>query len=214
MAIPRNPLKRARDLLRGRLVQRSLPNLVRDIRYGGYLGGSVFSPFRAQGMHDVESTDWADLATLFGRPSSRPRPDDVIVDVGCGKGRTLAFFHEATRGRNRVVGIEIHPAIGAATRRRFRGVGRVEVLVGDALELLPADATLLYLCNPFDEPLVRRFVALLHEKSTRLAETRIVFHHCSGFFILPFLQRGWTVEPRPRSEVRGRSVVLHAPPAA
>ena len=212
MPVTRNPLLRLRHLLtRGRLLRRSLPNLIRDMRYGAYLGGSVRSPFRLDGMHDAESTDWADLGVLFGQPGSRPRPDDVIVDVGCGKGRALAFFHEVTRGRNRIVGIEIIPEIGEATRRRFAGRGRVEVRVGDALELLPDDATLLYLCNPFDPPLMERLAARLHERATRLADIRIVGIHLSGLFLLPFITRGWTIEPIPRERVSGRAVVLQAP---
>ena len=212
MPVSRNPLIRARDLLRrGRLFERSLPNLLRDMRYGAYLGGSIRSPFRQLGMHDTESTDWADLQHMFTRPSSTPRPADVIVDVGCGKGRTLAYFHEATRGRNRVVGIEIHPEVGAETKRRFRGVGRVEVLVGDALELMPPDATLIYLCNPFDDDHMRRLVDRLHGRASRLSEIRVVCHHCSGLAVLPFLRNGWSPEPIPRDLVRARSVILHAP---
>ena len=185
--------------------------MLRDLRYGTYLGGSIPSPFRREGLHDTESTDWKDLAGMFGRPSARPRAGDVIVDIGCGKGRTLAFFHELTRGNARVVGIEINPDVGAATQRRFRGIGRIEVLVGDALELLPHDATLIYMCNPFDEPLVRRFVALLHERATRLAEVRVVCMHFSGHAVLPFLQRGWKPEPIPRTIVAGRTVILLPP---
>lgn len=212
MPVSRNPFLRARDALRnGRLFRRVIPNLLHDIRWGAYLGGSLESPFHDLGAFRTESSDWADLARLFAHPDARPRPDDVIVDAGCGKGRTLAFFARLTGGRNRVVGIEINPAVAEAARRRFAGVGRVEVLTGDAPALLPHETTLLYLSNPFDEATMRRLVDQMHASLSRLDRVRVVYHH--DLFTGPFVERGWSAE-RLSPEVRMHSSVLRPPRAS
>ena len=209
MPVARNPIRRVVDALRGgRLIRRALPNLLRDLRYGGYLGGSIPSRFRALGMHATESTDWWDLEQMFSHPDTVPRAGDVIVDVGCGKGRVLGYFARVTRGANRVVGIEIDPDIGARTQRRMRGLRSVEVVVGDAIELLPPDASLIYFANPFEEEIVRRFAEALEERSTRLADVRIVYFNSA--YTGPFVERGWRSEPL-RASMRA---VLLRPPAA
>ena len=210
MPVSSNPFVRARDALRnGRLFRRVIPNLLHDIRWGAYLGGSIPSPFPELGAFRTESSDWADLEKLFAHPDARPRPDDVIVDAGCGKGRTLAFFARLTRGRNRVVGIEINPVVAQAARRRFRREKRIEVLTGDAVELLPPETTLLYLSNPFDEAIMRRLVARIHAIPGALDRLRVVYHHDQS--TLPFVERGWTVEPL-SPEVRMHSSLLRPPP--
>lgn len=198
MPVSRNPLRRALDALRGgRLIRHSIPNLLRDLPYGGPLGGSIPSRFKELGQHRVESTDWADLATMFAHPLARPRPDDVIVDVGCGKGRALAFFAQRTKGRNRIVGLELDPEVAEGTRRRLRRLSSVEVVTGDAVANFPADATLVYLCNPFDEPIVERFAARLLRGDVALDRLRIVYFNSAYADV--FRAAGFSVEPLPAS---------------
>ena len=194
MPVSHNPLRRAFDALRGgRLVRHSIPNLLHDLRYGAPLGGSVDSRFRELGQHRVESTDWHDLRSMFAHPLARPTPEDVIVDVGCGKGRALAFFHELTGGRNRIVGLELDPDVAAATRKRFAGRSRIEVLTGDALELLPSEGTLVYLANPFDEPVVRRFAERLLRGDLWLERLRVIYFNPAYEDV--FRDAGFTAQP-------------------
>ena len=91
--------------------------------------------------------------------------EDVIVDVGAGKGRSINWFLDRYPG-TRIVGIELDPDICADTARRLRRHANVEILCGDATTLLPADGTVFYLFNPFDESVMRRFARAMLERGS------------------------------------------------
>jgi SAM-dependent methyltransferase len=207
MPVARNPLRRAIDALRGgRLLRRTLPNFIRDLPFGGYLGGSIPTRFRERDAHNVESTDWWDLDRMFAHPDAVPLPGEVIVDVGCGKGRALAYFVRATRARNRIVGIELDPDVARATRDRFRAHPQVEVIAGDATQLMPRDATLVYMCNPFGPEVVRRFAELLVAEAEGLEHLRIVYWNSA--YVEIFQDLGWQASPLPAST---RAALLRPP---
>jgi SAM-dependent methyltransferase len=138
-------------------------NALRDLRYGKPLGGTIRTKYAHLGAHDVGNADYEDLALLFaGVPVG---PDDIIVDVGCGKGRSINWFLDRYPG-NRIVGIELDPEICAETAKRLRKYERVTVVCGDATALLPADGTVFYLFNPFDESVMRRFAQAMLDRSS------------------------------------------------
>lgn len=81
----------------------------------------------------------------------RPAESDVIVDVGCGKGRVLCCA--ATFPARQVIGVEIDPALCAAAREnaaRMRG-RRCPISVENtaAQEFDYTPATILVMFNPF-----------------------------------------------------------------
>ena len=155
-------------------------NGVRDLRYGRPLGGTIRSRYEHLGAHDVGNADYDDLAILFA--AAGVRPDDVIVDVGAGKGRAINWLlghHPA----NRIVGIELDPEICAATSRRLRKFSQVEILCGDALTLLPRDGSLFYLFNPFDESVMACFRDRLAVLRAGRARTRIVYYNVKALHL-------------------------------
>src|SRR5262249_2972150 len=113
------------------------------------------------GANDVGNADYDDLALLFA--DVPVGPTDVIVDVGCGKGRSINWFLDRYPGR-RIVGIELDPDIGTATAKRLRRHANVTILCGDATTKLPADGTVFYLFNPFDESVMRRFAKAMLDR--------------------------------------------------
>src|SRR5579884_3532730 len=149
-------------------------NAVRDLRYGSFLGGTVRTRYAHLGAHDVGNVEYEDLPPLFA--PADVQPDDVIVDVGAGKGRSINWLLERYP-RNRIVGIELAPEIAAQTARRLRRFGNVSIVAGDATELLPSDGTVFYLFNPFDASVMRRFIdAFLADGMS--PRRRIVYHNC------------------------------------
>jgi hypothetical protein len=149
-------------------------NAIRDLRYGALLGGTVRSRYEHLGAHDVGNADYDDLAILFA--AAEVRADDVIVDVGAGKGRAINWLLRHHPGA-RVVGIELDPEICAATARRLRKYRQVEIVCGDAIELLPADGTLFYLFNPFGAEVMARFRDALVERRAGRGRTRVVYYN-------------------------------------
>ena len=62
------------------------------------------------------------------------RRHDVLVESGTYLGDTVAFFIPHAR---RIVSIEVEPALFEAARARFRGEQTVELILGDALDIVP-----------------------------------------------------------------------------
>ena len=151
-----------------------IPNALRDLRYGWPLAGTIKTRYAHLGARNTTNADYGDLALLFA--AAEVQLDDVIVDVGCGKGRALNWFLGHFPG-NRIIGIELDPEICARTARRLRRHRQVTVVCGDASTMLPRDATLFYLFNPFDRAATMRFRdALLEARAGAIGRTRIVYY--------------------------------------
>jgi SAM-dependent methyltransferase len=131
---------------------------LRDLRYGRPLGGTTRTRYGHLGAFHSTNTPYEDMARLFAGVEVGPR--DVIVDVGCGKGRSLNWLLRSFP-QNRIVGIELDPDLAARTAARLRRRSNVTILTGDATGLLPADGTVFYLFNPFDGTVMERFAAAL-----------------------------------------------------
>jgi hypothetical protein len=61
-------------------------NVLFDLRYGGFLGGSHTSPYAALGIYIAVNTDYRALRLIF---EERLKDSNVLVDMGCGKGRVI-----------------------------------------------------------------------------------------------------------------------------
>jgi SAM-dependent methyltransferase len=154
-----------------------LRSALRDLKHGRPLGGTVRTRFGHLGAFHTSNTPYAALDRLFADVEVGPR--DVIVDVGCGKGRALNWFLDRYP-ENRIKGIELDPEICRKTARRLRRRANVTVLCGDAPTLLPADGTIFYLFNPFDGEVMSRLAAAL----LALPEATIVYYRAD--FLEPF----------------------------
>jgi SAM-dependent methyltransferase len=133
-------------------------NLVIDLRYGGSLAGAMSS--RHPGAAAVSNSPYSVLPHIF---AGRIGPNDVLVDVGCGKGRVINWW--LSQGlRNRMVGIELEPEVAAATARRLRRFPNVTIVNADATTAVPDDATLLYLYSPFDRPTMQRLKSDIEQR--------------------------------------------------
>ncbi len=133
-----------------------LRSAFRDLKHGRPLGGTIRTRFAHLGAFHTTNSSYAELDRLFA--GVEIGPDDVLVDVGCGKGRALNWFLERYP-RNRIKGIELDPEVCRKTARRLRRRTNVTVLCGDAPTLLPRDGTIFYLFNPFDGVVMNRFAA-------------------------------------------------------
>ncbi len=177
-----------------------LRSALRDLKHGRPLGGTIRTRFAHLGAFHTTNSPYADLDRLFA--AVEVGPDDVIVDVGCGKGRALNWFLDRYPS-NRITGIELDPEICAKTARRLRREENVTVLCGDAPTLLPADGTIFYLYNPFDGTVMSRFATALLE----LPAATIVYYRAS--FVEPFrASPRFTVTELHDPTLRERAVIV------
>ena len=80
-------------------------------------------------------------------------PDDVFVDLGCGKGRVVFFV--ATHKLKKVVGVELDNRLLRAAQENLRGlkarVTPVELVQADAARYDLREATIIYMYTPFGQ---------------------------------------------------------------
>ena len=138
-------------------LNRFIYNLAVDFRYGAFLGGVKKTKYLHKGANDTANSDYKVLPHLF---SSIVEPHDVLVDVGCGKGRVLNWWLSNYR-EHKIYGIELDPEIAEQTRKRLKRYPKVEIICGDVCEKLPEDADIFYLFNPFDGRVMAAFRAAL-----------------------------------------------------
>ncbi len=180
-----------------------------DRRFGGYCGGTIASPFASQGATRTESCSYRTLGVLFGHPMLRIDPRDVLVDVGCGKGRVINFW--LLRGRqNSIVGVELTPSVAEWTRRRLSSFTNVRIVEGDASSRVPPDGTLFFLFNPFGRDTMQAF-ALRVSQNAGPAGVRIVYLNARHIDVFP-VER-WTITDIPTGSP-DRAVLITAGPAS
>jgi SAM-dependent methyltransferase len=144
-----------------------------DRRFGAYCGGSVANPFEAQGATRTESATYRTLGRLFQDPRVQVAPTDVLVDIGCGKGRVINHWLRSGL-QNQIIGIELNPAVGQWARARLAPFENVRIVIGDAVKSLPAEGTVFFLYNPFGRDTMEAFAReLLGRTNTRAL--RIVY---------------------------------------
>lgn len=107
----------------------------------------------------------ADVWRLPGiLPARDVSPDDVLVDVGSGKGRVVLFAVHRYPFR-RIIGVEVSAELHAVAERNLDTLdterrSRVELCRGDVSHWpLPDDTTVLHLFNPFGAATLRAFLA-------------------------------------------------------
>ena len=184
-----------RKLRRNRFGFENARNLILDLRYGGYCGGRVPSRFEELGAHATTSTFYSELAELFDPDNGiRVSPSDVLVDIGCGKGRVVNFWLKQGLLSNRLIGLELDPDFAAETQRRLAPYHNVHIIVGDAIENLPIDGTLFYLYNPFGPVVVHSLADRLFAIA-KTRDIRIVYFSC--FFLDAFSRDQWDIRHLP-----------------
>jgi SAM-dependent methyltransferase len=81
----------------------------------------------------------------------KPKPDDVVFELGCGKGRALCHF--ARCHVRRVVGIEISKFLSEIAKSNAQSLRRphapIEILNMDVATAYLGEGTIFYMFNPF-----------------------------------------------------------------
>lgn len=185
---------RIRQALHGRRDFRRLTrNVLLDLRYGGrLLGGVVPSEYGSIGYIGTENTAYDVFPRMFDGVSLDG--DDVIVDVGCGRGR-LANWLLHRRIGNQVIGIEVSRTVAASTRARLRRYEQVTIVGGDVKDCFPDRGTVFYLYNPFGCDTMDWFAGRLEPLRRRGRGRRPIVLYYNALHLSPFEARGWRIAP-------------------
>ena len=93
-----------------------------------------------------QSTHYIILKRIFSHV--RPEASDTLIDVGCGKGRVLAYL-ASIKCPCRLYGIERNEAVGKIAQGWAARYPNVHVMIGDAFAVDYNDYTILSVANPF-----------------------------------------------------------------
>ena len=124
-----------------------------------FLGGRITSIDGSKNIYDTVSTSYKTVERIFFK--YYPLKDtDVLVDVGCGKGRVFNYL--LYRGlRNKMIGYEINVAVAEAAKKNLSRFKNVEILSENILDHFPKEPNIYYMFNPFNTPLMMEFKELI-----------------------------------------------------
>lgn len=134
----------------------------RDVAFcGKSLAEDRVTRFVGQGAHDPAATPYFVLEELLGKLDLQE--GSHLLDVGCGRGRALAYFVQAGLP-GRITGVELDPSLSAQAFAWSKEYSRVEVAQGSVLELPLAQFTHFYLFNPFDSVVLVPFLEKIEKE--------------------------------------------------
>lgn len=153
-----------------------LANALLDLRFGALLRGGRETLHPHLGAYATNNSSYRTIQTLC---HGRLKPMDVLVDVGCGKGRVInAWLAEGYA--NRMIGVELDAGVAEKTRARLRRYPNVSILTGDIVANFPSDGTVFYLFNPFNADVMRKFKDRLKEciAHRAIGEATVLYYNC------------------------------------
>ncbi len=115
--------------------------------------------------HGIPPSRFRNLLSLWlATPPQHPIQNYTFIDLGCGKGRAVLLAAELPF--KQVIGVELNPAlaqIAADNLNTWQAAGHstcpASIFCQDATDfILPDNPCLLYLYNPFAEPVVHRLI--------------------------------------------------------
>jgi SAM-dependent methyltransferase len=138
-----------------RYLQRQFKRLKIDLlTQGRFLAGGIPSIDNDNVIKTV-STNYEELEIIFFKHFNI-RPQDVIVDVGCGKGRVFNYL--LYKGiKNTMIGYEINPLVGNQTAKRLARYKNVIIRCDNIFDDFPPEGNVFYLYNPFKDAMTTEF---------------------------------------------------------
>ena len=140
-----------------------------------------FPPVTEQAKASVP-TDWYFLKKIF--ENFEFGQEHVIVDVGCGLGRSTLFL-DTRYPAAEVVGVELNSDAAVFARAVVRK--DCEIITGSILTHCPANANVFYLFNPFHSDMMKQFCgAILNTRPSFTLIYAVPVHlddireHCTG----------------------------------
>jgi SAM-dependent methyltransferase len=137
-------------------------NLYFDFKFGyKFLGGSFKTKFKHLGAKDISNSDYNALSIIFSK--IHLNQTDVLIDIGCGKGRVLNYWLYIYP-KNQIIGIELDNKIAEITSQRLNRYKNVTVIAGNVLNNIPNNASIFFLFNPFTCDIMNEFKIMLLKK--------------------------------------------------
>jgi len=113
-----------------------------------YCFKDVFS-LRKDDEYPYEPTSYYDLEKIVNY--LKLKPEDVLVDFGCGKGRTV--FYVALQNVRKVIGVELNKELINIAHRNLANIkfskAAIKLICSDAVNFEINDENIFFMFNPF-----------------------------------------------------------------
>ncbi len=172
---------------------------------GEKLGVFVPSPFDKEvGATGCQSAPYKGLDVVL--KDLDLSSDDSFVDIGCGKGRVIAYL--VGKGVPcSITGIEINPEVASVASRWTKRYRNVEIVEGDAFGLDYNDYTVLFMYRPMESDAFICFINLLEMTLTHPVKLYYYADGQSGYYLND--RPGWNlIERHEIQHVGGRYIHL------
>lgn len=148
---------------------------------GRNLGVFVPTPFaKSHGATGSQSAPYAGLAKVM--EDFVPKKDDSFIDIGCGKGRVIAYLLR-NNCTCKITGIELNPSVASVARNWTSGFPNVEIVEGDAFGLDYNDYTHLFMYRPMETDTFKLFINLLEMQLTHKIKLYYYVDNQSGYYL-------------------------------
>ena len=170
----------------------------RDIRHdeelvGISLGSYVPSEHREdKGATGSESTPYFALRTMLGE--EQLSDSDVFADIGCGKGRVLAYMAAEKKFGGKIRGVELNEKVADVAKEWAEKFDNVEIIAGDAFEQDLSDITVMYLGRPLETEFFKKFIDKFESEMTHPVTVFYWVDQQSGRYLKD--RAGWKKEKR------------------
>lgn len=131
-------------------------NIIRNYYFDKKLGIKTANSYDIKNEYGVHKDVKGYSSTLYSEAQRmvdymKFGPDDVFIDLGCGKGRVV--FMVATYPLKKVIGIELNSSLAQTAQDNLKcfkgGKTRLEISQGDVFKSDLREGTVFYMFNPF-----------------------------------------------------------------
>lgn len=152
----------------------------------------VPSKFReSMGATGSQSTRYLVLKQMFS--GERFSSSDRLIDIGCGKGRVLAYMLE-NRFPGSLYGIELNEDVAHYAQSWTKKYDGVTIIAGDAFKQDLDYYDLFFLNRPFETETFQKFILKFEQELTHPARMYYWVDQISGGFLKD--RDGWKLERR------------------
>lgn len=171
-----------------------------DIRHdkklvGMSLGNYVASQHREDmGATGSESSPYPALRRMF--EGEKFDKNDVFADIGCGKGRVLAYMAAEYGFKGKIRGVELNGDVAKIASDWAKQFDNVEIIAGDAFKQDLSDITVMYLGRPFETEFFKTFIDKFESEINHPVTVFYWVDQQSGSYLKG--REGWVREKRLR----------------
>ena len=184
-----------------------LIDAVKDIRVTGKIlvkteSSPYFDEDKKIGMTPSQPARYLILEKVFSH--LKITSHDFFIDVGCGKGRVLAFL-QSKNCPCPLYGVELSEVPAKIALDWTRNYKNIKVIFCDAFEIDYNSYSILFLCQPFWPMTFIEFIHLLEKQLFRPIILVYVFDQSSGKYLEG--RKGWDLKYREEFyKIRGLQV--------